>query len=57
MCTGEMQKHILLLAEVASDWLTIHPIRKDFYLKLNKRMELTVVLDKLSSSLQDEERR
>ncbi|XP_033468613.1 DNA replication factor Cdt1 [Epinephelus lanceolatus] len=56
LSTGEMEKHIRLLAEVASDWLTIHPVRKDFYLKLNKNMELSIVLDKLSSRLREEER-
>ncbi|XP_026165717.1 DNA replication factor Cdt1 [Mastacembelus armatus] len=56
LSTGEMEKHIRLLAEVAADWLTIHPVRKDFYLKLNKNMELNVVLDKLSSRLREEER-
>uniref|UniRef100_A0A3Q3JQQ2 CDT1 Geminin-binding domain-containing protein n=1 Tax=Monopterus albus TaxID=43700 RepID=A0A3Q3JQQ2_MONAL len=56
LSTGEMEKHIRLLAEVAADWLTIHPIRKDVYLKLNKNMELSVVLDKLGSRLQEEER-
>ncbi|XP_029030794.1 DNA replication factor Cdt1 [Betta splendens] len=55
LSTGEMEKHIFLLAEVASEWLTIHPIRKDFYLKLNKNMELTGILDKLSRRLQEEE--
>ncbi|XP_074531172.1 DNA replication factor Cdt1 [Halichoeres trimaculatus] len=53
---GEMEKHIKLLAEVAADWLAIHPIRKDFYLKLNKTMELNMVLEKLSSRLREEER-
>ncbi|KAK2848625.1 hypothetical protein Q5P01_008459 [Channa striata] len=56
LSTGEMEKHIQLLAEVASDWLTIHPVRKDFYLKLNKNMELSIVLDKLSSRLREEEK-
>ncbi|XP_068424450.1 DNA replication factor Cdt1 [Clinocottus analis] len=56
LSTGDMEKHIRLLAEVASDWLIIHPIRKDFYLKLNKSMELSGVLDKLSSRLREEER-
>ncbi|XP_018548990.1 DNA replication factor Cdt1 [Lates calcarifer] len=56
LSTGEMEKHIRLLAEVAADWLTIHPIRKDFYLKLNKNMELSIVLDKLSRRLREEER-
>nr|XP_040033973.1 DNA replication factor Cdt1 [Gasterosteus aculeatus aculeatus] len=56
LSTGEVEKHIRLLAEVAADWLTIHPIRKDFYLKLNKNTELSVVLQKLSSRLEEEER-
>ncbi|XP_031169657.1 DNA replication factor Cdt1 [Sander lucioperca] len=56
LSTGEMEKHIRLLAEVAADWLTIHPIRKDFYLKLNKNMELNIILVKLSSRLRDEEK-
>ncbi|XP_051279415.1 DNA replication factor Cdt1 [Dicentrarchus labrax] len=56
LSTGEMEKHIRLLAEVAADWLTVHPIRKDFYLKLNKNMELNMVVDKLSSRLREEER-
>ncbi|KAF7220900.1 DNA replication factor Cdt1 isoform X1 [Nothobranchius furzeri] len=55
LSTGEMEKHIHLLAEVAADWLTIHPIRKDFYLKLNKKVELSVVLEKLSRRLKEEE--
>lgn len=41
---------------MAADWLTIHPIRKDFYLKLNKNTELNIVVDKLSSRLREEER-
>ncbi|KAI4812582.1 hypothetical protein KUCAC02_023957 [Chaenocephalus aceratus] len=56
LSSGEMEKHIRLLAEVAGEWLKIHPIRKDFYLKLNKNMELNIVLDQLSSSLREEER-
>lgn len=52
--TGEMEKHIRLLAEVAADWLAIHPVRKDFYLKLNKKMELSSVVDRLSSRLEEE---
>ncbi|KAK5881911.1 hypothetical protein CesoFtcFv8_020549 [Champsocephalus esox] len=56
LSSGEMEKHIRLLAEVAGEWLKIHPIRKDFYLKLNKNMELNIVLDQLSSRLREEER-
>lgn len=50
-----MEKHLRLLAEVASDWLTIVPVRKDLYLKLNKSTELSVVLDKLRTRLKEEE--
>uniref|UniRef100_A0A3B3ZST1 CDT1 Geminin-binding domain-containing protein n=1 Tax=Periophthalmus magnuspinnatus TaxID=409849 RepID=A0A3B3ZST1_9GOBI len=56
LSTGEMEKHIRLLAEVASDWLMIVPIRKDFYLKLKKNMELSVVQDQLRTRLKEEER-
>ncbi|XP_067383667.1 DNA replication factor Cdt1 isoform X3 [Channa argus] len=56
LSTGEMEKHIRLLAEVAPDLLTIHPIRKDFYLKLNKNLELNIILDKLNNRLREEER-
>uniref|UniRef100_A0A672H192 Chromatin licensing and DNA replication factor 1 n=1 Tax=Salarias fasciatus TaxID=181472 RepID=A0A672H192_SALFA len=56
LTAGEMEKHVRLLAELAADWLSIHPIRKDFYLKLNKGMELSAVLDRLSRRLQEEER-
>ncbi|KAK7901461.1 hypothetical protein WMY93_018230 [Mugilogobius chulae] len=56
LSTGEMEKHLRLLAEVASDWLTIVPIRKDFYLKLNKNTELSVIQDKLHARLKEEER-
>ncbi|KAK0143552.1 DNA replication factor Cdt1 [Merluccius polli] len=42
LTTGEMEKHLKLLAELVPDWLTIHPVRKDFYLKLCKNMDLNI---------------
>lgn len=51
-----MEKHVRLLAEVATEWLTVHPIRKDSYLKLNKNVELNIVVDKLNNRLKEEER-
>lgn len=51
-----MEKHLRLLAEVAADWLTVHQIRKDSYLKLNKNMELSIVLEKLNNRLKEEEK-
>ncbi|KAM6916269.1 DNA replication factor Cdt1 [Xenentodon cancila] len=57
LSTGEMEKHVRLLAEVAADWLTIHPIRRDCYLKMNKKVELGAVLEQLKVRLKEEERR
>ncbi|XP_061546115.1 DNA replication factor Cdt1 [Phycodurus eques] len=56
LTSGEMEKHIRLLAELNPDWLAIHPVRKDLYLKLNKHMDLRVILDKLSCSIREEEK-
>ncbi|CAG6018244.1 unnamed protein product [Menidia menidia] len=56
LSTGEMERHVRLLGEVAADWLSILPIRKDVYLKLNKKVELSLVLDKLSSRIREENR-
>uniref|UniRef100_A0A3P9K8N3 Chromatin licensing and DNA replication factor 1 n=1 Tax=Oryzias latipes TaxID=8090 RepID=A0A3P9K8N3_ORYLA len=55
LTTGDMEKHVRLLAELAADWLTLHPIRKDVYLKMDRKVELAVVLDKLSRRLREEE--
>ncbi|KAL2088480.1 hypothetical protein ACEWY4_015379 [Coilia grayii] len=54
--SGDMEKHLRLLAELTPDWLTIHPIRKDFYLKLNKAADLSAVQNKLSQKIKEEER-
>ncbi|XP_077352074.1 DNA replication factor Cdt1 [Festucalex cinctus] len=56
LTSGEMEKHIRLLAELTPNWLSIHPVRKDLYLKLHKHMDLGVILDKLSCSLREEEK-
>ncbi|XP_051948278.1 DNA replication factor Cdt1-like isoform X2 [Xyrauchen texanus] len=54
LINDEMEKHLHLLAELTPEWLTIHPIRKDLYLKLNKAMDLNVVLDKLNQKIKAE---
>lgn len=54
---GEMEKHLRLLAQLVPEWLTIHPIRKDFYLKLNKNTNMNLVLEKLTEKIKEEERR
>ncbi|XP_020333788.1 DNA replication factor Cdt1 [Oncorhynchus kisutch] len=56
LSTGDMELHLRLLAELTPEWLTIHTIRKDFYLKLIKTMDLNVVLEKLKQKTKEEER-
>lgn len=52
-----METHLRLLAELTPDWLKVHPVRKDVYLKLNKTTDLNIVLDKLNQKIREEERR
>ncbi|KAK3509916.1 hypothetical protein QTP70_019397 [Hemibagrus guttatus] len=56
LSAGEMEKHLRLLVELVPDWLTLHPIRKDFYLKLNKNTNMNLVLEKLNQKIKEEER-
>ncbi|KAL6461392.1 hypothetical protein MHYP_G00295360, partial [Metynnis hypsauchen] len=56
LSTGEMEKHLRLLVQLAPEWLMMHPIRKDFYLKLNKNTNMNLVLEKLSQKIKEEER-
>ncbi|KAM6956571.1 DNA replication factor Cdt1 [Aplochiton taeniatus] len=56
LSSGEMEKHLRLLADLVPDWLKVLPVRKDFYLKLNKAVELNVVLEKINQKMREEER-
>uniref|UniRef100_H2ZTT9 Chromatin licensing and DNA replication factor 1 n=1 Tax=Latimeria chalumnae TaxID=7897 RepID=H2ZTT9_LATCH len=56
MAIGEMEKHLRLLSEVVPDWLSIHPVRKEFYLKLNKNVDLNILLERLAKQMKEEER-
>ncbi|XP_066439162.1 DNA replication factor Cdt1 [Eleutherodactylus coqui] len=55
MSTGEMEKHLSLLVELLPDWLAVHPIRKDTYYKLNKTMDLNLILERLAKKMKEEE--
>ncbi|XP_056382038.1 DNA replication factor Cdt1 isoform X2 [Hyla sarda] len=55
MSSGEMEKHLSMLAELLPDWLAVHPIRKDTYYKLNKTMDLNLILERLSKKMKEEE--
>ncbi|KAK7175695.1 hypothetical protein R3I93_000074 [Phoxinus phoxinus] len=56
LSSDEMEQHLRLLAESTHAWLTIHPVRKDWYLKLNKSTDLNLVLSALTRKMKEEER-
>lgn len=56
MPLGDMEKHLRLLADIVPDWLSVHIIRKDVYLKLNKNVELFTVVEKIEKKIKDEEK-
>ncbi|XP_078256950.1 DNA replication factor Cdt1 [Rhinoraja longicauda] len=56
MHLGDMEKHVRLLANIVPDWLSIHIIRKEVYLKLIKNVELCTVVEKIEKKIKDEER-
>ncbi|GAB1293757.1 DNA replication factor Cdt1 [Apodemus speciosus] len=51
---GEMEKHLLLLAELLPDWLSLHPIRTDTYVKLDKAADLAGLMARLARHIQAE---
>ncbi|XP_078066815.1 DNA replication factor Cdt1 [Mustelus asterias] len=56
MALDEMEKHLRLLADIVPDWLSIHHIRKEVYLKLNRNTELNVVAEKIAEKIKEEEK-
>lgn len=44
----EMEKHVHLLSELLPDWLSLHRVRADAYLKLDKAADLAGVLTRLA---------
>ncbi|NXQ46499.1 CDT1 factor, partial [Catharus fuscescens] len=45
---GEMEKHVRLLAEVLPDWVGVHTLRTDTYVKLDKEKDLGLVTERLT---------
>ena len=43
-----MEKHIRLLSELLPDWLSLHHIRTDTYIKLDKAADLAGVIMQLA---------
>ncbi|XP_021486815.1 DNA replication factor Cdt1 [Meriones unguiculatus] len=51
---GEMEKHLLLLAELLPDWLSLHRIRTDTYIKLDKATDLAGLTARLAHQVHTE---
>ncbi|XP_054308761.1 DNA replication factor Cdt1 [Pongo pygmaeus] len=55
MSPGEMEKHLLLLSELLPDWLSLHRIRTDTYVKLDKAADLANITARLAHQARAEE--
>lgn len=49
-----MEKHVLLLAELLPDWLSLHRIRTDTYIKLDKAADLAALTARLTHRVHTE---
>ncbi|NXF10919.1 CDT1 factor, partial [Smithornis capensis] len=47
LAAGEMEKHVRLFAELLPDWVGVHAIRTDTYIKLDKEKDLGIVTERL----------
>ncbi|XP_020845129.2 LOW QUALITY PROTEIN: DNA replication factor Cdt1 [Phascolarctos cinereus] len=56
MPPGEMEKHLQVLAELLPDWLSLHHIRTDTYLRLDKSVDLGHISERLVRITQEEEK-
>uniref|UniRef100_A0A8B9FCY6 Chromatin licensing and DNA replication factor 1 n=1 Tax=Amazona collaria TaxID=241587 RepID=A0A8B9FCY6_9PSIT len=55
MPLGEMEKHLRLLAELLPDWVSIHAIRTDTYVKLDKGQDLGIITERLTKAAKEAE--
>ncbi|XP_053934522.1 DNA replication factor Cdt1 isoform X2 [Cuculus canorus] len=55
MPPGEMEKHLRLFAELLPDWVGIHTIRTDIYIKLDKGKDLTLITERLNKAVKEAE--
>lgn len=55
LSAGEMEKHLQLLSELLPDWLSLHRIRTDTYVKLDKAADLADVMEQLARLARAEE--
>ncbi|NXA34950.1 CDT1 factor, partial [Eudromia elegans] len=55
MPPGDMEKHLRLFAELLPDWVSLHPIRTDTYIKLDKSKDLNAIAERLGQALKEAE--
>ncbi|XP_075571854.1 DNA replication factor Cdt1 [Pelecanus crispus] len=55
MPPGEMEKHLRLFAELLPDWVGIHAIRTDTYVKLDKGKDLGLITERLTKAAKEAE--
>ncbi|NXT68340.1 CDT1 factor, partial [Chaetops frenatus] len=48
LVAGEMEKHVRLFAEVLPDWVGVHALRMDTYVKLDKEKDLGLIIERLN---------
>uniref|UniRef100_A0A8C0ERR5 Chromatin licensing and DNA replication factor 1 n=1 Tax=Bubo bubo TaxID=30461 RepID=A0A8C0ERR5_BUBBB len=55
MLPGEMEKHLRLFAELLPDWVRIHTLSTDTYIKLDKGKDLSLVTEALTKAAKEAE--
>ncbi|XP_074957268.1 DNA replication factor Cdt1 [Phalacrocorax aristotelis] len=55
MPAGEMEKHLRLFAELLPDWVGIHAVRTDTYIKLDKGKDLGLITERLTKAAKEAE--
>ncbi|XP_062442850.1 DNA replication factor Cdt1 [Rhea pennata] len=57
MSPGAMEKHLRLFAELLPDWVSVHTVRTDTYIKLDKAKDLNAVAARLAQAAKEAEAR
>lgn len=53
LAAGEMEKHVRLFAELLPDWVGVHALRTDTYVKLDKEKDLGLVTERLNKAAKE----
>ncbi|XP_067158965.1 DNA replication factor Cdt1 isoform X2 [Apteryx mantelli] len=55
MSVGDMEKHLRLFAELLPDWVSVHTLRTDTYIKLDKGKDLNLIAERLAQAAKEAE--